>query len=200
MMDFWKLNKRKILPRLGVSLVLWCLYGLLLYLVGRRETDDVASRKEGARIIAILTVCLWIGAFILFYIAFTLQFYRARRICRSAPAELFDNATYHIGYLNRKSPVFYTKECLFGYVEGYPVTVHYSAGGRGTPATLDFHVFITKFKTTKAERIAFQLKRGRIPDNVSQDVRALVLKLKGKEYPIPNIDSEQAADIIYKTG
>jgi len=96
--------------------------------------------------------------FLVYFFIGMYNFYKARKLLAFVISQnIFDNE-YVNRYMNEKTWIFYTQECIFGYIREYPVLVYVNSPiDKYSRTTVQFNVFITRFNRTSVENISLPL-------------------------------------------
>lgn len=196
-MDFLKLNRLKILNIFCLSFSIWSILGLIGYFVLRKRhsTVDYGTTKT-------LIIFSFVSA-AMFFIAYFFNgwynFYKTRRLLSQVlHLNCFDNNKYSKEYARKKYWIFYTIECVYGTVHGYPTVLLVSTTiAKHAVTTVNFYIFINKFNTVRPELFSCEVENNRVSDEIKTKLMDFISSLINKGYHEGGIENaHEAADMI----
>ena len=164
-MNFLKLNKNKIILILLITIILYAFIYLIAYLFGARSLPK-SELTEDAIYGAYIIISLILLSFSIFLYAGFYLFHISKKILNSdLITKLFDNEAYNMEFVMRESRLDFTRESIYGKINGYPVMIYISIPmDKYSRTTLVFNFFIIKFNKSKTEEMNVRLNFWNKPD------------------------------------
>ena len=157
-MKFIRVNCYKIIFTFIIYIAISSILALILYLN--------INHSIGTQFLLQLIYGISLVIFIAFFLVAMYNFYRIRRLLSyKLLLNLFDNNEYKKGYVNTKSWLLYSKDCLIGNICNYPAVIFIDiAINRGTQTRMGVTFYVMKNAKTTPWTIYFPLSSLGNPD------------------------------------
>ena len=198
-MEFIRLNRWKIFCIFCLCIIIFSAIGFICYLSERENMNEAALHNTVVHIMLPFVFSFAICFFLEYFLIGLYNFYKARRLLSYVLSHnIFDNNDYSNEYIHKNNFIFYTNECVYGKINGYPTIMYVNNIIAKSPrTTIEFIIFIIKFNKTRPETISFVVKEYLPPENIRQSVIDFISMLRSKGYEKGNISNGlEASDMI----
>lgn len=194
-MTFWELNRKKAMAKLLIVFFIWGFLNFVYWLAIRNQhpTEFVASEIRTSMFVSAMFAVIFFSIHFFGY----WNYFNKDKYLLSALLHrgIFGENRYEFGTLFSNSRLAFTRESVFGIINGYPVVVCFNSYiGQRTSSSLDVHVFILQLNKTQKKTLSIAIAEHYLPDHIEQQIFDFVEGLKSKGYVPGNVKSGKYAE------
>jgi hypothetical protein len=195
-MEFLIYNKRQIIIILFICMIFG---GLVGYQFGLQPgtINDVKYIESDIKSMSIPMIVFSLLLFMVYFFRGAYYFYETRRLLSDIEPRGILDIKCRTELVNKKGWFFFTRECLFGSITGFPTVVYIDTPiGRSMSTNIIVYVFINKLNSARPKKISFPVKGGALPPKIKEEIFDFVSKLKEKGYSAGDIKGADAANCV----
>lgn len=198
-MDFLKINYRKIGNKFLFSSLLWSIGCLFYYLSLLKKDLTSLEISEEIQMTIVVVAIFHVVGFSIYMFGNMEGFYVERRLLRDVLSRgIFDDDKYSSEKIYRKVWLVYTRECVFGRINGFPtlLRVHIHVA-KNTTYNVEFYVYVTKTGRIQCKALSILLENKRIPYDINDRILNFISEMKNKGFVAADVqDGKFAASMI----